>query len=268
LDTREGQLNERDVLYKKFVIPEKSVVYREYLPKQLRDQPLSEQRPASQLSNANIPSFHYLADFLADAKSYGLLYFRGDSHPNWLGAYLCYLSIAETMNRSLAARGRTILNPVPLSSLRPELAVFDGDLSTQLNSEFKSNLESEWGVVQPPGGFESLVRYALPASALQATHADVEDCYTAADRERKTLRMTHTRTDLPRAVIFRDSTSDFIVELLGQHFSHSIFVWREGLVFEDVIEREKPDIVLHIMAERFLRAYPKTVAFANLFPES
>jgi hypothetical protein len=265
LETREALLNERGVIYKKFAIPEKSVIYREFLPKRLHDQPLSRLRPATMLSEAALNSFHYLDNFLIDAKSYGHLYFRGDSHPNWLGAYFVYLFIAEKMNRALASSGRRIVNPVPLSALKPELASFDGDLSVQLNAEFKSNLEWEWGVAQPQGGFESLVRFALPTSEMRATQTEVPPEYRAVEGERKTICMTHADRDLPRAVVFRDSTSDYVTELLGQHFSQSVFIWKEGLVFEDVIEREKPDIVLHIMAERFLRAYPRTVSLSNLF---
>jgi hypothetical protein len=268
LETREALLNERGVIYQKFAIPEKSVIYREYLPKRLHDLPLSRQRPATMLADAAVASFHYLDEFLIDAKSYGHLYFRGDSHTNWLGAYFVYLYIAEKMNRVLASSGRRTVNPVPLSTLKPELASFDGDLSVQLNAEFKSNLEWEWGVAQPKGGFESLVRFALPRSEMRATQTETPPEYRAVEGERKTIYMTHADGDLPRAVVFRDSTSDYITDLLGQHFSQSVFIWKEGLVFKDVIEREKPDIVLHIMAERFLGAYPRTVSFSNLFSKS
>jgi len=60
---------------------------------------------------------------------------------------------------------------------------------------------------------------------------------------------------LPTAVIFRDSTSDFTHQLIAQHFRRSVFIWHEGGVLDEVIEREQPDFVLHIMAERFVSAY-------------
>jgi hypothetical protein len=226
---------------------------------------LSEHRPAALLAQSHIPSFYYLKDFLLDAKSYGHLYFRGDSHPNWLGAYFIYLFVAEKMNDAIGSRGLKLKWPLPLKALKPELAVCDGELSVHLNAEFKSVLAEEWGVLQPPGGFENLVRYTLPESAMEAKHSEIHDDYRALLGECATVVMNQNRQDLPRAVIFRDSTSNYFVDLLGQHFSRSVFLCGEGLVFEDVIEREKPDIVLHIMAERFLQAYPTTVAFARLF---
>lgn len=265
LRTRNLVFGDHGVSYLKFVVPEKSVIYREYLPKRLANEEIYERRPALLLATSGLPYFHYLEDFLIDAKSYGQLYFRGDSHPNWMGAYFCYVYIVEKMNRVFAAKGKKTLNPLPLSSLKPELAVFDGDLSVQLNDDFKSNLKWEWGATQHQGGFESLVRYSLQSEKTKAQSQQIEDEYRLVEGERKTIRMTNQDTTLPKAVIFRDSTSDFMVDLLAQHFSDSIFVWRDGLVFDDVVEREQPDIVLHVMAERFLRSYPKTLAFTKLF---
>ncbi len=265
LETRDAALKERGIIYKKFAIPEKSVIYPEFLPKILHDLPLNRQRPATMLSDSLPESFHYLDEFLIDAKSYGNLYFRGDSHTNWLGAYFVYLYIAEKMNRVLASSGRRTVNPVPLSTLKPELASFEGDLSVQLNGDSKSNLQWEWGMVQPKSGFEHLVRYTLPSAEMGATPTETPPEYRAVEGERKTICMQHSDGGLPRAVIFRDSTSDYITDLLGQHFSQSVFIWKEGSVFKDVIERVKPDIVLHIMAERFLVSYPRGVPFASLF---
>lgn len=265
LRTRDMVLGDRGVSYLKFVVPEKSVIYREYLPKRLANEETDDRRPALLLAGSGLPYFHYLEDFLVDAKSYGQLYFRGDSHPNWIGAYFCYVYIVEKMNRVFASKGKKTLNPLPLASLKPELAVFDGDLSVQLNDDFKSNLKWEWGLTRHQSGFESLVRYSLQDETAKARIQQIDDEYLSAEKERKTIRMTNQDAELPRAVIFRDSTTDFLIDLLAQHFSNSVFVWRDGLVFDDVVEKEQPDVVLHIMAERFLRSYPKTVAFAKLF---
>lgn len=78
------------VKYFKFIVPEKAVVYTEFLPKTLQGIGQSEDRPAIQLANELPETVFYLADYLVDAKSYGFLYFRGDTHPNWLGAYFIY----------------------------------------------------------------------------------------------------------------------------------------------------------------------------------
>jgi hypothetical protein len=49
---------------------------------------------------------------------------------------------------------------------------------------------------------------------------------------------------------------DFVHELLAQHFSRIVFVWREGAVFEEIIRFEQPNVVVHMMAERFVSRYP------------
>ena len=67
-----------------------------------------------------------------------------------------------------------------------------------------------------------------------------------------------------RAVIFRDLTLDFCHDLIAQHFSRTVFVWHQGLIYDEVLEAEKPDVVLHIMAERFATSYPSFPAISSV----
>lgn len=61
---------------------------------------------------------------------------------------------------------------------------------------------------------------------------------------------------LLRAVIIRDSTAQYMIDFLAEHFSRAVFYWHQGAVFEDVIAAERPDIVLHLCSERFILSYP------------
>jgi hypothetical protein len=242
--------------YFKFIIPEKSVIYREYLPKALNNLVISKDRPAIRIRDILFPVVSYLDNYLIDAKSYGFLYFRGDSHVNWLGAYFIYQYIIKHVNNN---SGGALGQVIPFSKLLPVLAGYDGDLSTQIAPEEMVILNGQWKDLQSNGIYEHLIRYDLPIEIRRSF--DVKHCGALSqfDFSREIIVREVDDDLLPSAVIFRDSTSDFIIDLMSEHFRRSVFVWHKGEVIKEVIEIEKPDYVIHVMAERFVVAYGHSV---------
>lgn len=252
---RRAILKDKGIEYLKFVVPEKAVVYPEYMPKIFSEVAQNSKRPATLISQKEIGNFSYLDEVLKDAKSFGQLYFRGDSHTNWFGAYFVYHSIASRMNETLSKNGHSIKAPLKLAQLQPFLAAYGGDLYSQLEPDMKTFFDGAWSSLNLGDKIEYLVGWKIPSGIQAAQKLDVDDFYTKKITERETFHYKCEKSSLPRAVVFRDSTSDFLVDLIAEHFSSSVFVWHKGMVYEDVIERESPDIVLHIMAERFLTQY-------------
>ncbi len=202
---------------------------------------------------------------MRDAKSYGNLYFRGDSHTNWLGSYIVYHHIIEKMNAQLSATNRGKQTPpIPLNELQPVLATYGGDLYSQMDAEARSICQGALKSFYLGKNIEHLVKYKLFDETRNSKSIPVEEDYITRLGDRETFRFETADKDLPKAVIFRDSTSDFTVDLLAEHFSESLFIWHKGNVYDDVIEREKPDIVLHLMAERFMINYSSSPAFSTL----
>ncbi|MGR3710346.1 MAG: sulfotransferase [Alterinioella nitratireducens] len=264
LQTRHTDLAARGIAYLKFAIPEKPVIYPQFLPKVFAGKPPSKQRPAKQIARKNPPGFSYLDDVLRDARSFGMVYFRGDSHANWLGAYFIYYHMIQQMNAALKGGQAQIKRAFKLADLTPSLAAYGGDLYTQLDPEARGAYDGAWREVSLGDKAEYLVRYALPEADRRAVPQEVAPEYLAALGDRETFRFSHPNKNLPRAVIFRDSTADYLVDLLAEHFSESLFIWHKGRVYDDVIAREKPDVVLHVMAERFLLQYQHTAPFNQL----
>lgn len=266
LTRRHKELGARGITYLKFAVPEKQIVYPQFLPKIFHDKPVSDDRPAMAMRAMEIDCFSYPFDVLRDARAYGHIYFRGDSHTNWLGAYFLYHHIIDTLNRTLGDQsGHTRRTPLPLSDLKPSLASYGGDLFTQLDPEALRHFSGPWQALAFDNNqIEYLVRYLLPEEDRKAVRQPVEEDLLELLGERETFRFSHPNKKLPRAVIFRDSTSDFMIDLLAEHFSESLFIWHKGRVYDDVIAREKPDVVLHIMAERFLTQYETAPAFSIL----
>jgi hypothetical protein len=216
-----------------------------------------------EIDNPNIVS--YLGSYLIDARSYDLLYFRGDTHTNWIGSWFVYRYIVE----KLISRGLSLHQPaLNFSDLVPSIATYDGDLFTQISNNIKSEFNNRWGFTTGKDGFEVVTRLELSSDLRNAVRVNVPSKYQEWFTSRETIVYERVDKQGLIAVIFRDSTLDFCVDYLAQHFSRTVFVWHQGQVYIEVIEMEKPDIVLHIMAERFVISYKDFPAIASITANS
>jgi len=254
VDQRVLELAARRTSYLKFIVPEKSVIYREYLPRALEGLEAAAERPARTLSQALPHIVHYLDHWMHDAKSYGLLYFRGDTHTNWVGAWYVYRYIAD----ELAKRGFLSVPRIDFGMMLPEIAGFDGDLITQVGELLREEWSARWGITSSAETLEVTVKLSLRPEHRHARRISVPESY-AGWFKRETLVFERPDLSGPTVVVFRDSTADFVCDLLAEHFRRSVFVWHEGQVIEEILDLERPDLVLHIMAERFICMYPKFV---------
>lgn len=269
LMTRSQLLAELGADYFKFIVPEKAVVYSEYLPKVFSRCNMNENRPAKLLEGKQLPFVYYFESLLKDVRSLGQVYFRGDTHTNWFGAFFLYQAIVGAINDRISNKsGFKTSPPFALSQFRPFLASYGGDIFTQLDKESRAIFDGAWQQLNLGDKLEHLVGYELRAEYQKAKRLEVESDYLTNLGERETFRFSHPNKALPRAVIFRDSTADYLVEPLSQHFSESLFIWHKGFAYGDVVERERPDVVLHVMAERFLTQYTEVLPLANLLPRN
>jgi len=253
LDRTEA-LRRRSIPYVKFIVPEKPVVYPEYLPVALRPLPRAVRRPAHVLAAGAPSAVSYLDRYLESAKGLGHLYFRGDTHTNWLGSWLVYRFIIHRFRElGLPLEGYGL----DLAHLEPNLATYEGDLPPHLSEKDAVGLRQRFGFACPPTGLEHTVLYRIPDPLRQTervrTPADYEQWYDT----RETFVFERRDGLGPTAVVFRDSTFDRgVMELVAEHFARSVFVWHSGLVDESVLDRERPHVVMHSMAERFVTRYP------------
>ena len=261
LEQRFSLFESKGIGYFKFIIPEKSIVYSEYLPKLFNKKSVSWERPANILSKKYPNVVYYLEDYLKDVKSYGLSYFRGDTHTNWLGAWFVYKFIFDTISKYGLANDQELIN---FSSLTPSIGAYDGDLFTQITSQIKQEYDSVWGFTNGLSAFEYVIKLDIADTARRAYKVEVPNEYKDWFDTRETLVYERPDGIGKKAVIFRDSTLDHAVDLIAQHFSRSVFIWHKGLVYDEVIEMEKPDIVLHVMAERFVTDYTKFSSIASI----
>jgi hypothetical protein len=250
---KRAQLSKRHgASYHKFIVPEKSIVYQEFLPDDMSspifDMLHHENRPALKIEK--IQNVVYLGDVLKRAKNYEQMYFKGDSHPNFVGSYVIYKRIIECLRET----GFDI-PLLDLDQLQVDQIFYNGDLYDQSGDEIQNLLKQENPIGSHSWGYELVKRINVDLARHDMMKVDPPSDYVRWF-SRPTEVVKKNNSQLPKAVIFRDSTSQFLTDLLGFSFSSSTSIWHGGYVIEDIIERENPDIILHIQAERFLANLP------------
>jgi len=260
LDDVKGILAERarllaDRCYQMVICPEKSAVYSEWLPAGLDGFAPDARRPAMAMAEMFPSEVLYLAPRFELLKRLGLLFFRGDTHVNWLGAYHLYREAIL----ALAGRGATVGPPIAFGDLGHYIAGMEGDILAQLPEAAKATFERDAVLARAGAMLEVTICHILPEPKRKARRVPTPDGYIPGGGGRETIILEQDDKSLPRALVFRDSTATLSIDLLGEHFSRSVFVWHEGDVIGDLIDREQPDVILHFVAERFLATYPSTV---------
>jgi hypothetical protein len=262
LRARQQRVTEMGACFVKFIVPEKSALYARHLPGLLGHAPLYDARPANLLHRVSECPAIYLFERLDEMAKLGLTYLRGDSHPNWQGAYIIYQMIHETVSTMLP-----IGQPLALDELMRTAVKYGGDLFGQLPAGAADTLSPPIRLMQPPGHAEIVIKYTIDPARRHAMPCQPSEDYAKWFDTRETLTWQHRDRTLPRCVIFRDSTAEHFLDYLAEHFSRTVAVWWHGVVVEDVIAREKPDIVIQVQAERFLQLLPAarpTVTMARM----
>lgn len=245
-----------DRYYQMIICPEKSVVYQEYLPAGLDGiEPYSD-RPAAAMARMRPDAVLYLADRFEALKRLGHLFFRGDTHVNWMGAYHLYREAIL----ALQARGAPVGPPITFHLLQHFVAGMEGDVFIQLPEAAKAEFEVDASLARVGNMLELVLSHTLPPARQRARQVPTPDGYMPGGGGRDTVIMEQENKNLPTALVFRDSTATLSLELLAEHFSRSVFVWHEGDVIGELIDREQPDVILHFVAERFLATYPHSTA--------
>ncbi|MDP3856011.1 hypothetical protein [Phenylobacterium sp.] len=250
--------------YLMLISPEKSVAYREWLPMGLDRLKLSRHRPALALTAMAPRAVTYVADAFERLKRLGLLYFRGDTHVNWLGAYHLYRIAIEAVRLA----GIATHPPKTYGEMRSWIAGMEGDIYVQIDEDQKAEFEAEAALGRARGTMlELTIALSIRDEEVKARTVEIPPDYAEIFDGRELIIKEQDDKSLPTAVVFRDSTATLSIDFLAEHFSRSVYVWHEGDVVADFIERERPDVVLHFVAERFLAVYPTTQPLSRLPPK-
>lgn len=238
LTGRRDWLRERGIRYLLVVPPDKQSVYPEHLPPWL----IARARPPRRLdqffaymrAHSDVPVLD-LRPALAEAKKQGDIYLHTDTHWNDRGAFAGYARIMQ----ELGSLG------LPINALSPD--AFDETLENQPGGDLVRMLGLEGLVIEKDAPILSS-KPSMPQIAQRAYSGEMPGKNWIPKTEPVFSENPAAKT---KAVVFRDSFSGYLTKFFGYHFSRIVYVWQQNWD-KPLIEREKPDVVMDVILERFI----------------
>jgi|GEM_PF-420847 len=169
------------------------------------------------------------------------LYYKTGTHWNYYGAYFAYAAIIEYISRDFPAIGK----PIPQDDI---LWVYSQEARKDIDLIDMSALT---GYLK---GHE-----VKPKGALLYAGDTVAHDFAGGKPDFPTLFIVNDRKKGPDMVMFHDSYAKFFYPYFCHHFNRSAFFWTNTFN-RDLVEEEKPDLVIWEMSDRFIPFY---VAYKN-----
>jgi alginate O-acetyltransferase complex protein AlgJ len=217
--------------------PNKETIYPEFLPEWAHRPGVTtgmDQLLAHLKTNSTVEILD-LRPALREARKRERVYLKTDTHWNQLGAFAGY----QEMVRQLAAQLPGL--PPPMKRDAFEVTYHGrpgGDLARMLAQE-QSLTEPDYVTLSPRPGMPQLER-KRDASLLPKKWAPGEEPLAIENPRQKF-----------KAVVFRDSFSEFLTSFLGYQFNRIVFIWQREWN-DSLIAREEPQVVIDEVLERYL----------------
>ncbi len=235
LEMRRDWLRERGCKYILAVPPDKHTVYPEYLPDWLEKgaKPSKIQQLAQYMKAHSTVEVLDLSEPLIEAKKIRVDYLNTDTHWNRFGGFIAYRALVEALSRQLPG-----LEPLPLDAYKwKPLVKPAGDLTRMLGRTGSYTETEAVGPVRTKPLPEPELIYDA-ARLPQQGAKEVWPCFTRNEKASG------------KAIVFHDSFACSWYSFLGQHFREVIYIWHYDWD-RPLIQREKPDVVIDEMLERF-----------------
>ena len=233
---RSEWLASRGIAYVVAVVPEKFTIYPDHLPdwvaRSRKPSPYDRVRDA--LARDGRVAFLDLRPALLAAKARERVYYKTDSHWNFNGAIIGYGEIMRAIQRQLGSKLRQVA-PVTRPAYTPGVDYYSGDLLQMLGMPTRMGEDD--------------------VAPLAKVLGDTTRCAHRVDKDEFPGFEFYVcdKPGLPRAVVLRDSMAIPLIPLLSENFSRAVYISSRTLDRE-IIEREKPDVVIDEFVERSLHA--------------
>jgi alginate O-acetyltransferase complex protein AlgJ len=246
LRARRDWLQARGIRYVFIVAPNKCTIYPEFMPRSLNkvrrtsrwDQLLERLRGPNGVDAVDLRSA------LWQAKEQRQAYHKIDSHWNDFGAYAAYRELMRHLRKQYPAAEAWPLDDFAIATSETE----GGDLARMARSPFPFH--------------DTLVRLE-PKRTRRGGGRNVSESHGAESGRDVASELPGGA--LPRAVIVHDSFMSALSPLLNEHFRRARY--RSTAEFPcELIEREKPAIVIEEMVERgLMNRHPRNPAAVRAF---
>lgn len=231
LTRRRERFAQQGITYLTLIVPDAALVYSDKLPDDIK---LADRSPFAQLAalldGPTRQQTIYPLQTLIGGRDTEETFQSADSHWTDWGAWLGYLDTVRALQRSL-----------------PQVRVLDPDdvewSTRQLFGALGAAMEQETAVPIP------VAKVKKPAArVIKRVTNEIRHGYFISEQD---------APDLPVAVILRDSGMAAPAKFFSEAFRRTIYVASENAVLYDLLEQEKPDVVIHELAERHLVIVPE-----------
>ncbi len=252
LEERDAWCRERGIRYLFIIPPNKLTIYPEFMPEGLTR--TSEESHVDQFmeyleKNSDVAVIH-LKDTLLQAKEkyQGVhpVYYKTDTHWNHIGAFYAYRAVMEPV-----AKWFPRVRPFELEDFRQDKSIIPGgDLAAYAGIRNQYRIHAIFLVPKRPRTASTVKLEDFYRENFSQKKLDIKDPITPGIYVTK-----KSDPSLPKAVMFRDSFANDLAPHLSEHFRRIVYFWyvakKDKYDFNpDVIEHEKPDIVINEAAER------------------
>jgi alginate O-acetyltransferase complex protein AlgJ len=230
---------DRDIEYYFVIVPNKHSVYGEHLPDNIfqidrehrMDQVLNLAKENTDLNLID------LRPVLWSQKGEHRVFHKTDTHWNELGAFFGYQEIIRALKPHFPLMEPSTLNDFILDTTMKQGMGLAKSLDVdKISQEQVIGMKSKQAIIRRLKNRA----YPIPAG------------FTYPDNYAMALETDSTQ--LPKALIIRDSFTNDLYRLLSRNFSEAVFIWDnwEYKLNERIIEQERPDVVITIVIERHL----------------
>jgi alginate O-acetyltransferase complex protein AlgJ len=256
IELRRRWFEKRGITYLLVIAPNKSTIYPDRVPTRITqlDRPSRLDQLMRHLPERERRFVLDLRTALRARDEHGALYDPGDTHWNDAGAHLAYQALMDRLAE---------LHPGPWSPVVPaqltDETVAYGDLASFLENPKRYYLPTTRSALNEVFWRDRAQPLGAEALSVLAPGPDWPSWAEPFVAERP-------GTELPTAVVFRDSFFDGLAPFVAEHFSRLVCVYQPNFRVWDhlsmqidtrLIDRERPDIVIEQIAERYLiRAAP------------
>ncbi len=208
------------------VAPEKHVIYADKLPRLIR---VADARPVAQLLEALPPDLDgkvlYPVEALRAASLRRPTFQKTDTHWTSFGAFTAYRALVDSFEPEY-----------PLETAEEEeLTWKERAVMGDLGVRFEREIGETVAVADPVAAYRLVWQ----------NHNFGRGAIHVFENERR---------DLPRCVLFRDSFSNALIPFLMRGFSRIVAVSSMTCHY-DLLDQERPDVVLFAVVERFLATF-------------
>jgi len=228
IQQRKEYLNHREIKYYLCTAPNKRTVYNDYLPSHFQNKGTTQLEQLKIYLEAKEFELIDLKDNFNQYDSLRLFH-KTNTHWNALGAFLGYKRLISSIQADFVNLQSFELNDFKIDTLIRQ--------REDLTKIIKTDLEEEHIVLQPIEKFQSIVlekKLAVPMD-YYGPHKNYENRYKGIGNL--------------KVLVFRDSFSTEMIQFMKEYFGEIVFIWHHDFN-KEIIENEKPDIVIHEIIER------------------